>query len=53
MAIEMLGRLGHKMEVWPEWTPKAGALCTITLDPQAGILAGAADPRRLAYAIGW
>jgi len=52
-AIEMLGRLGHKMEVWPEWSPKAGALSTITLDPQAGILTGAADPRRLAYAIGW
>jgi gamma-glutamyltranspeptidase/glutathione hydrolase len=53
MTIDLLGRLGHKMEPWPEWTPKAGALCTIILDPHARILTGAADPRRLAYAIGW
>jgi gamma-glutamyltranspeptidase/glutathione hydrolase len=48
-----LERLGHRVEVWPDWTPKAGALCAVTFDPGERVLAGGADPRRLAYAIGW
>jgi gamma-glutamyltranspeptidase / glutathione hydrolase len=48
-----LSALGHRVESWPDWTPQAGGLCAITFDHEEGFLAGGADPRRLAYAIGW
>ena len=47
-----LTNMGHRLEAWPSWTPKAGALCAIIVNDD-GILIGGADPRRLAYAIGW
>jgi gamma-glutamyltranspeptidase/glutathione hydrolase len=50
---EHLIKLGHRVETWPAWAPEAGALCAIRIDPQERTLAGGADPRRLAYAIGW
>jgi len=52
-TLDTLGRLGHRIERWPTWTPKAGALCAAVLNPTEGVLAGGADPRRMAYAIGW
>jgi gamma-glutamyltranspeptidase / glutathione hydrolase len=48
-----LVRLGHRVESWPGWAPEAGALCAIRVHHQERTLAGGADPRRLAYAIGW
>jgi gamma-glutamyltranspeptidase/glutathione hydrolase len=49
---EALGRLGHKVEWWPDWTWLAGAVCTIVGDEQTGVLKGGADPRRPSYAVG-
>lgn len=48
-----LARRGHRVERWPEWAPRAGSLCVVVADPARGFLTGAADPRRMAYAIGW
>lgn len=44
---------GHKVVAWPDWTWKAGGVCTITIDHNSGVLAAGADPRRMSYAIGW
>ena len=49
---EALLRMGHKLRVWPAWTKAAGSLGAIQVDYQHGVLHGAADPRRMAYAIG-
>jgi gamma-glutamyltranspeptidase / glutathione hydrolase len=49
---EALGRLGHTIEWWPEWTWLAGAVCTVVADQQTGVLKGGADPRRPSYALG-
>lgn len=48
-----LAALGHRVEAWPEWEPKAGSPCLARRDPQTGVLQAAADPRREAYALGW
>ena len=47
---EALGRLGHTIGWWPEWTWLAGAVCTVVADQQTGVLKGGADPRRPSYA---
>ena len=52
-TFHQLREKGHKIEWWPEWDWKAGAVCAIVLDPVNGILLGAADPRRESYALGW
>ena len=44
---------GHKVQPWPNWTRRAGAVCTIRADLQTGVLSAAADPRRPSYALGW
>jgi gamma-glutamyltranspeptidase/glutathione hydrolase len=49
---EALLRMGHKLRVWPAWTKAAGSLGAIQVDYEHGVLHGAADPRRMAYAIG-
>jgi len=49
---EALGRLGHKVEWWPDWTWLAGAVCTVVADLESGVLKGGADPRRPSYALG-
>jgi gamma-glutamyltranspeptidase / glutathione hydrolase len=49
---EALGRLGHKIGWWPDWTWLAGAVCTIVADQESGVLKGGADPRRPSYALG-
>ena len=49
---EALGRLGHTIGWWPEWTWLAGAVCTVVADQQTGVLKGGADPRRPSYALG-
>lgn len=48
-----LQELGHDVIDWPDWTWRAGAVCTILDDMRAGILVGGADPRRPSYALGW
>jgi gamma-glutamyltranspeptidase/glutathione hydrolase len=50
---EELAALGHDVKWWPELEWRAGAVCAITCDAQSGLLTGAADPRRPAYALGW
>ena len=55
LAAEVSGVLadkGHKIVTWPDWTWKAGGVCTITIDHERGVLAAGADPRRMSYAIG-
>jgi len=42
---------GHDVNWWPELTWRAGSVCLV--DAAAGLCAGAADPRRPCYAIGW
>jgi gamma-glutamyltranspeptidase/glutathione hydrolase len=49
---EALADLGHRPDAWPQWTYKAGAVCAIHLDHDAGVLHAGADPRRAAYAMG-
>lgn len=45
-------RMGHKLRMWPEWTRAAGSVGTIQVDHEHGVLHGAADLRRMAYAMG-
>ena len=45
-----LGRLGHQVADWPEWTWLAGSVEAILSDPETGMMAAGADPRRPAYA---
>ncbi len=52
-VLAELERRGHTVEAWPEWEPRAGSLCAIITDHERGMRTGGADPRRLAYAIGW
>ena len=48
-----LAQWGHGVEWWPEWAWPAGAMCVLVQDVARGIIAGGADPRRPAYALGW
>lgn len=45
--------LGHKVGWWPEIAWRSGGVCAIVVDPESGVLRGAADPRRTSYALGW
>ena len=49
---DALKALGHDVEAWPERTRKAGALCAIRMDSEAGFLHASADFRRAGYAMG-
>ena len=44
---------GHRVERWPNRTWLAGSICMILDDRETGMKKAGADPRRLAYAIGW
>jgi gamma-glutamyltranspeptidase/glutathione hydrolase len=50
---DTLAAKGHTVVTWPDWTWRAGGVCTITIDRARGLLAAGADPRRMGYAIGW
>jgi gamma-glutamyltranspeptidase/glutathione hydrolase len=50
---DTLASQGHRVVTWPDWTWRAGGVCTITIDHNSGIFAAGADPRRMGYAIGW
>lgn len=45
-----LVRRGHEVKDWPEWTWLAGSVEAILTNPQTGMMAAGADPRRPAYA---
>jgi len=49
---EALGRLGHKIGWWPDWTWLAGSVCTVVADEQTGVLKGGADPAAAVLCIG-
>jgi gamma-glutamyltranspeptidase/glutathione hydrolase len=49
---EALAALGHRMQGWPDWDWRAGAVCAVLRGPDGTLMAGA-DPRRGAHAIGW
>lgn len=50
---DTLASLGHDVKWWPELEWRAGAVCAIRVNPETSVLEGGADPRRLAYALGW
>jgi gamma-glutamyltranspeptidase/glutathione hydrolase len=52
-VVEGLAAKGHDLVRWPDWTWRAGAVCTILADERTGVLSGGADPRRASYAVGW
>ena len=52
-AFEGLAARGHDVQPWPDWHPAAGSLCGIWIDRETGTMTAGADPRRVAYALGW
>lgn len=50
---DTLAGKGHRVVAWSDWNWRAGAVCTITINHDTGVLAAGADPRRMSYAIGW
>lgn len=48
-----LAERGHRVESWPELTGVAGSLGAIRAEVDRRRYVGAADPRRVAYALGW
>ena len=49
---EGLESRGHVLEIMDPWGA-AGSEMMIQVDPETGVLQGAADPRRDGYAVGW
>jgi gamma-glutamyltranspeptidase/glutathione hydrolase len=47
-----LRELGHDPKPWPRQAALAGGICAIRRDARSGVLSGAADPRRMSYAMG-
>ncbi|MGO4676628.1 gamma-glutamyltransferase family protein [Bosea sp. 2YAB26] len=52
-TVRELADRGHDIQAWPDWTLRAGAVCAIQHEHATGVKAGAADPRRTSYAVGW
>jgi gamma-glutamyltranspeptidase/glutathione hydrolase len=52
-VFEGLAARGHDVEAWPDWHPAAGSVCGIWVDRENETLTAGADPRRVAYALGW
>ena len=50
---DALASRGHEVAWWPDIDWRAGAVCAVRRNEETGILEGAADPRRPAYALGW
>lgn len=46
-----LAARGHKIEDWPDFVWRAGAVCVLRKDQ--GVISAGADPRRSCYAVGW
>jgi gamma-glutamyltranspeptidase / glutathione hydrolase len=51
-VVEGLAARGHKVEVWPDWIGTAGSIGAVMRTTE-GAFFGGADPRRVAYALGW
>ncbi len=51
-VVAKLTKLGHKVGPWDPLEWRAGAVCAIRVNTENGLLEGAADPRRLCYAMG-
>lgn len=49
---DALVHMGHHLQLWPEWASAAGSLGAIQVNHDTGVLHGAADRRRMAYAMG-
>ncbi len=52
-TADELKRRGHDVKRWPDIAWQAGAVCIVRRNEETGMLEGAADPRRPAYALGW
>jgi gamma-glutamyltranspeptidase / glutathione hydrolase len=52
-AFDGMAARGHDVVAWPDWHPAAGSVCGISIDRENGTLTAGADPRRVAYALGW
>ncbi len=52
-AGDELERRGHRIEWWPDVIWLAGSMGIIHADRETGLLSAGADPRRMAYAMGW
>jgi gamma-glutamyltranspeptidase/glutathione hydrolase len=50
-VLDELRDRGHRIELWADWAPAAGALCAVVMGDD-GVLLGAADPRRASVAFG-
>lgn len=50
---DALASKGHRVERWPDRTWLAGSICMILDDRETGMKKAGADPRRVAYALGW
>ena len=51
-VVAELSRMGHRVEVWDDFTPRMGCLCGVKVDQERGGLSGGADPRRDGYTMG-
>jgi gamma-glutamyltranspeptidase/glutathione hydrolase len=55
-VVAALEARGHRIEIWPPIHRPGripGSVCAVLVDREHGVLVGAADPRDMAYAIGW
>lgn len=52
-VADRLSALAHHVSMWPDFTSEAGTVVAVMADHDSQTLVGAADPRRLCYAIGW
>jgi gamma-glutamyltranspeptidase / glutathione hydrolase len=52
-VLDHLRRFGHGVTQWPDFTSEVGTITAVMVDYATETLVGAADPRRLCYAIGW
>lgn len=50
---EALAALGHRIEWWPDVVWLAGSISMIDANRSSGLKLAGADPRRMAYALGW
>ena len=48
-----LAEKGNEVRPWEDFSWRGGGVCAVVLDEEEGVLLGAADPRREAYAYGW
>lgn len=44
---------GHLVDMWPAWSGVAGSVGAVRAETASNLYFGGADPRRMAYALGW